>query len=166
MIDLTPPWPRLSVAEAFDRHAPLSVHEAMRQGAFDETLVNFIEPQLGFDRPVFLYDYPAPLASLARLHPENPDLAQRFELYIGGIELANGFSELNNAPEQRQRFEQERRLIGEQGRRPGPMPEPFLRDLEKMPAAAGIALGVDRLVMLLTNTETIDQTVAFTPEEL
>ncbi len=165
-IDLTPPWPKVSVANAFARYAPVSVDEALENDTFDETLVTFIEPHLGFDLPTFLYDYPAPLASLAQLHPENPQLAQRFELYIGGIELANGFTELNDAAAQRDRFKRERQLIKNQHRYPGPMPEPFLRDIEKMPAAAGIAMGIDRLVMLLTGALTIDQTVAFTPENL
>jgi len=166
IIDLTPPWHRISVSEAFRRYAPVSAEKALRDNNFDEILVDFIEPNLGFDKPVFLYDYPAPLASLAALLPGNPKLAQRFELYIAGIELANGFTELNNSGEQRRRFNDERELIKKQGRRPGPLPEPFLEDLKIMPAAAGIALGVDRLVMLLTGAKTINQTVAFTPENL
>ncbi len=165
-IDLTPPWIRISVSEAFRRYAPVSAEKALQDNNFDEMLVDFLEPNLGFDKPAFLYNYPAPLASLAAILPGNPKLAQRFELYIAGIELANGFTELNNSVEQRRRFNDERELIKKQGRCPGPIPEPFLEDLKIMPAAAGIALGVDRLVMLLTGAKTINQTVAFTPESL
>jgi lysyl-tRNA synthetase class 2 len=163
-IDLAPPWHKISVSEAFHSYAPVSCQQALRDDNFDEILVKYIEPHLGFDKPTFLYNYPAALASLAALLPENPELAQRFELYIAGVELANGFTELNNATEQRQRFSEEQELIRKLGRTPTPMPETFLKDLHKMPRAAGIALGIDRLVMLLTGAESIDDTVAFTPE--
>jgi len=166
VIDLTTPWQRLSLEQAFEYYAPVSVDEAIAANNFDEVLVTMVEPHLGQDKPVFLYDYPKSLASLARLHPHNHKLAQRFELYIAGIELANGFTELNDPQEQRQRFLNEQNLIAAQGRQPLPMPEPFLGALGHMPPAAGIALGFDRLVMLCTDTETIDQVVSFTPEEL
>ena len=125
-----------------------------------------VEPCLGNKRPCILYDYPAPLASLARLKPENKDLAQRFELYVAGIELANGFTELTDPILQRQRFLTENNLRTARGETALPLPEKFLSDLETMPEAAGIALGVDRLVMLFCNTSTIDEVVAFTPESL
>ncbi len=166
IISLSQPWTKISVSEAFNRYAPISAQQALIDDSFDEILTNFIEPKLGFDKPAFLYDYPAPLASLARLHPDNPKLAQRFELYIAGIELANGFTELNDPEEQRNRFNQEQEIIKKQNRQPAPIPEPFLKDLQYMPPAAGIALGVDRLIMLLTGAETIDQIVAFIPENL
>lgn len=162
-IDLTPPWPRLSLAEAFSRFASISLDQALADDHFEETLVAEVEPRLGLDTPLFLCDYPATLASLARLHPDNPGLAQRFELYVHGIELANGFSELTDAREQRARFLQEQKRIRQLGREPGPLPEAFLHDLAHMPPAAGIALGVDRLVMLCTGAERIDQVVAFPP---
>jgi lysyl-tRNA synthetase class 2 len=162
LIDLTPPWPRLSLTEAFSRYASIPLAQALAEDRFEETLVTEVEPRLGLDTPLFLCDYPASLASLARLHPDNPGLAQRFELYVHGIELANGFSELTDAHEQRQRFLEEQERIRGLGRAPGPLPEEFLRDLERMPPAAGIALGVDRLVMLCTGAERIEQVVAFT----
>lgn len=165
-IDLSTPWPRLSLAEAFRRYAPLSLTEAMDKGCFEETLVSSVEPRLGQECPVFLCDYPASQASLARLHPENPTIAERFELYCNGVELANGFTELTDAKEQRHRFELEQDYIRAQGRTPPPMPEPFLADLSRMPPAAGIALGIDRLVMLLTGATSIDQVVTFPPENL
>ncbi|HEY7745085.1 MAG TPA: amino acid--tRNA ligase-related protein, partial [Desulfuromonadales bacterium] len=110
--------------------------------------------------------YPAALAALARRKPGKPAVAERFELYIAGLELANAFSELTDPVEQRQRFEREEAQRRSAGKAPYPTPEKFLRELETMPDAAGIALGVDRLVMLLTGAETIDEVVAFTPEEL
>lgn len=165
-IDLTPPWPRLSLHAAFQRYAPISLEQALAEDCFEEILVRDIEPHLGQEAPIFLCDYPASQASLSRLHPDNPALAERFELYVMGVELANGFSELTDAGEQRLRFQREQEIIASLGRQPGPMPEPFLTDLVRMPAAAGIALGVDRLVMLCTGARRIDQVVAFPPEDL
>ena len=165
-IRLAPPWPRLTVAEAFQRYAPISLAQAMREYRFEDIMVTDIEPHLGQDRPLFLCDYPASQASLARLHPDDPTVAERFELYVNGLELANGFSELTDAHEQRLRFQLEQEKISGLGRLPGPMPEPFLADLAHMPAAAGIALGLDRLVMLFTGASRIDQVVAFTPDAL
>ncbi|MGV1099633.1 EF-P lysine aminoacylase EpmA [Thiovibrio sp. JS02] len=165
-LDLGGEWERLAVAEAFRRHAPCSVAEALAKDLFDEILVEHIEPRLGMETPTFLYDYPAELGALARLKPREPTLAERFELYVNGIELANGFSELTDPAEQRHRFMEERARIEALGRKPGPMPEPFLKELATMPAAAGIALGVDRLAMLFAGASFLDEVVAFSPEEL
>jgi len=152
------------VAEAFRRYAPCTVEEALAQDRFDEMLVEYVEPHLGMVTPTFLYDYPAALGTLARLSPDDPTVAERFELYVAGLELANGFSELVDPVEQRVRFLAEQEIIRQQGRDPGPMPDPFLVELAAMPQAAGIALGVDRLVMLFAGADNIDQVVAFTPE--
>jgi lysyl-tRNA synthetase class 2 len=123
-----------------------------------------IEPRLGRTRPVFLMDYPQSLASLAALHPDTPDLAQRCEFYMAGIELANGFTELTDAAAQQDRFEKENRIRQGLGMPPLPMPERFLSELAALPPCAGIALGVDRLVMLFADAPSIDQVVAFPPE--
>lgn len=165
-IDLTPPWPRLTVAEAFDRLSSVSVEEALKENRFDEVMGLDIEPQLGIDKPVFLYDYPAACGALARLKPEDCRLAERFELYIGGLELCNAFTELTDPTEQRLRFEEERKMRRLAGKSVTPMPAKFLSALKEMPAAAGNALGIDRLVMLFADTTEIDDVVAFTPEEL
>lgn len=165
-LDLEAPWERITVDEAFRRYAGMPVQEALTTEQFEEILVDRVEPRLGFGRPAFLYDYPLPLASLAKKKKADPLVAERFELYLCGIELANGFSELTEPEEQRCRFEEameERRRIGKPV---SPMPEPFLADLAGMPEAAGIALGLDRLVMVLTDSATIDRVVAFTPEML
>jgi lysyl-tRNA synthetase class 2 len=106
------------------------------------------------------------MAALARRRADAPDLAERFELYIAGVELANGFSELTDPVEQRQRFEAEEQQRRAAGKPACPLPEPFLADLAALPTAAGIALGLDRLVMLLTDASDIAEVVAFTPEEL
>lgn len=156
----------ITVADAFSRFASKELPDAVADGTFDEILVTRIEPSLPFDVPVILMDYPAEMAALARLKPGDSSVAERFELYLGGLELANGFSELNDPVEQRERFRlanHKRMLVGASEL---PFPEPFLRELAGMPPSAGIALGVDRLVMLFADAGRIDDVIAFTPEEL
>lgn len=165
-IDLTRPWPRLSVQQAFKEYADCSVEESLAEDRFDEVISIQIEPQLPTNRPTFLIEYPASQASLARICPDRPDVAERFELYLGGMELANAFSELTNPDEQKFRFdaEEERRI--DAGKAAYPPANRFLAELASMPEAAGIALGVDRLVMLLCDCDHIDNIVALTPEQL
>jgi lysyl-tRNA synthetase class 2 len=166
VVNLTRPWEALSVREAFQRYARSSMEEVLEKDLFDEIMIQEIEPKLGLEKPTFLYDYPVQRGALARLKPEDPAVAERFELYIGGLELANGFSELVDPEEQRRRFEEEnenRRLMGKAVYF---IPERFLSELREMPLSAGIALGIDRLVMVFLNASTIDDVVAFTPEEL
>jgi len=175
---------QISVAEAFRRFAGIDLlatapdpyrpdADALRQAArtagvrvaadddwgdlVSKVQLALIEPELGRDRPAFLTDYPVSLAALARPQPAAPHLAERFELYAGGLELANAFGELTDPVEQRRRFEADmdlkERLYGERY----PIDEDFLAALATMPPASGIALGVDRLVMLLTGAEDIEQ---------
>jgi len=166
-VGLAPPWPRISLAQAFGRWVGRSAEKTLEQGGFDEAVAFRVEPALAeFGKPVFLVDYPAPCAGLARPKPGRPEVAERFELYAGGLELANGFSELVDPAEQRRRFETDRAARVRAGKDPYPMPEPFLRDLAHAPPCAGIALGVDRLVMLLAGAASIDEVVAFAPEQL
>jgi lysyl-tRNA synthetase class 2 len=165
-IDLSGPWQRISVKEAFRCYAKTLMVEALRQGLFDEIMVQEIEPKLGMERPAFIYDYPAERGALARLKQEDPSVAERFELYIGGLELANGFSELVNSEEQRRRFYLENANRRSIGKYIYSMPDKFLVELDDMPPSGGIALGVDRLVMVFLDVETIDDVVTFTPEEL
>jgi lysyl-tRNA synthetase class 2 len=165
-VDLAPPWVRLTVSQAFETYAGVSVEESLEKGTFDETLAMSVESRLGNDCPLFLYDYPAALGSLARLKPGSKHLAERFELYIRGVEICNAFSELIDPDEQRIRFEKETERRRAMGKAVYPLPETFLNSLEKMPEATGNALGIDRLVMLFADTATIDEVVAFTPEEL
>ena len=165
IISLHPPWERLSVHEAFARYSPVSVEQALAADTFDEILVEHVEPRLGVERPLFLYDYPVELGSLARRKDGFPHLAERFELYINGIELANGFSELTDSHEQRHRFELELALMDEDRRKRSRMPERFLQELTGLDRAAGIALGVDRLLMLLMGKGSVGEVVSFAPEE-
>ncbi len=165
-INLIPPWGKITVQEAFEKYAPVTLEEALVADKFDETLVDYIEPRLGINRPVFLYDYPAKLASLAKLKRSDPSVSERFELYIGGMEIANGFSELNDAKEQRQRFEEALRRRAKKNWTQYSMPEKFLNSLTSLPPSAGIALGVDRLAMIVANVLQIDDMIYFTPEML
>jgi len=166
-IDIRSPWERVSVRDAFSRYSSVSLEHALRSNCFDEIMVEEIEPRFKeIQRPVFLYDYPVTLGTLARVKKTDPEVAERFELYMGGLELANAFSELTNAAEQRARFEEEQKNRRESGKTPYPMPEKFLSELSNMPESSGIALGVDRLAMIFTNSESIDDVVAFTPEDL
>lgn len=157
---------KIRVKDAFERFASMDMATAIRTDCFDELLVTEIEPALPQDIPVMLTEYPAQMAALARLKPGNDTVAERFELYAGGLELANGFSELNDPEEQRKRFKEANIKRLHNGFPPLPLPEPFLNELSHMPPSAGIALGIDRLVMLLADAGTIDEVVAFTPEEL
>jgi elongation factor P--(R)-beta-lysine ligase len=165
-IDVRPPWERISVRDAFSRYGGVPMEQALARGLFDEVMVRDIEPRLGLDKPVFIHDYPAERGALARLKADDPAVAERFELYMGGLELANAFSELIDPREQRDRFltEQACRCAG--GKTVYPLPEKFLAELPAMPPSAGIALGIDRLVMVLMDAAGIDEVVAFTPEEL
>jgi len=165
-VELAPPWPRITVAEAFRRHASLGVDEALARGRFDELMGLEVEPRLGLERPVFLHDYPAACGSLARLKPGDPAVAERFELYVGGLELCNGFSELTDPVEQRRRFANELELRARAGRPPRALPERFLEALAALPRCAGNALGLDRLTMLFCDAAEIDEVVAFVPEDL
>lgn len=157
---------RIRVREAYARFAAKEMAAAVSDGTFDELMVTRIEPSLPAHLPVILMDYPAEMAALARLREDDRTVAERFELYLGGLELANGFSELNDPHEQRERFLLANQRRGEAGLPPLPLPEPFLRELAGMPPAAGIALGVDRLVMLFADAPRIDEVISFTPEEL
>ena len=165
-INLAAPWERITVADAFLKYAPVTLEEALVQDKFDEIMVECIELRLGIDRPTFIYDYPEKLAALAKIKMNDPTIAERFELYIGGLELANGFSELTDAKEQRQRFEEASEARTRKNWARYTMPEKFLQALQTMPQSAGIALGIDRLVMILADTDKIDDVVAFTPEIL
>ncbi len=166
LIDLSIPWARMSVREAFEQFSDLEMSEALAKGIFDEIFVEQVEPHLGFKRPLFLYDYPACDSAMAKLKAHDSDIAERFELYIAGVEIANGFSELNDPEEQRKRFEN---VIKERKKAGLPywnLPEAFLQALGSMPEAAGIAMGIDRLIMVFADVEKIDNIVAFTCEEV
>ncbi len=163
-IHIESPWTRITVEKAFEQYASKSLADALKDNSFDEIISFEIEPHLGHRTPVFLYDYPASMASLAKLKPDNSKVAQRFELYINGIELANAYTELTDPIEQKKRFIHENTLRNAHGKSSLPMPNNFLSDLENLHNAAGIALGVDRLAMIFSNSATIDDVITFAPE--
>ncbi len=129
-----------------------------------KVMLERIEPKLGIGRPTFLTDYPIALAALARPKAQAPHLAERFEIYVAGLELANAFGELTDPEEQRRRFEADMDLKQQLYGLRYPIDEGFLAALSEMPAACGIALGVDRLVMLLTGAAHIED-VLWAPVE-
>jgi lysyl-tRNA synthetase class 2 len=159
-------WERIAVEEAFRSYTRYSMEQALQEVLFDDLMVAEIEPHLGLKTPVFIHDYPASRGALARLKADNKKVAERFELYIGGVEIANAFSELVNPVEQRARFSHEQENRRSMGKRVYPLPERFLEELPHMPPSAGIALGLDRLIMVLYDYSSIDEVVTFTPEEL
>jgi lysyl-tRNA synthetase class 2 len=177
----------LTVAAAFDRFAGIDLLATVQDGSgeraaladaaggkvriaeddtwsdiFSKVLVEHIEPRLGQGQLTVLFEYPAPEAALARTKPSDPRVAERFEIYACGVELANGFGELTDAEELRRRFTQ---AMDEKQRRYGeryPLDEDFLAAVALMPQASGVALGFDRLVMLAGGAAKIDQ-VVWTP---
>jgi len=179
-IDWRPPWPRTSLQEVFDHRCGVNLErgvddleyfrtEALRllgEGAvesrdfdslFYQLFLEFIEPHLGLEKPEILCDYPITMAGLAAAKPGRPKFAERFEVYVAGVEIANAFTELNDPVQQEERF---REALAEK-RRKGypevPIDRQFLEELSYgMPPSAGIALGVERLLMAQTGTEHID----------
>jgi elongation factor P--(R)-beta-lysine ligase len=177
----------LTVAEAFERFAEIDLLSTITNGEgdrdrlaaaghqrvriteddtwsdiFSKVLVEYVEPHLGQGRLTVLFEYPVPEAALARAKPSDPRVAERFEVYACGVELANGFGELTDAAEQRHRFtlamDEKQRRYGERY----PLDEDFLEAVAQMPPASGVALGFDRLVMLASGALRVDQ-VVWTP---
>ena len=160
-VDMTPPFERISVREAFARFAGVSDASGLAEHDEDEyfqRLVDDVEPALAlYEKPVFLYDYPRSQAALARLAPGDQSVAERFELYLGGIELCNGYGELNDPDVQRARCELDRQRRRALSRHVPELPERFLTALTQgMPPASGNALGMDRVIALLCGQTRID----------
>ena len=161
-VDVAPPWERLTVAQAFERYADVTLAEVLPDDeAYFQVLADQIEPKLGRGRAVFLTEYPAPMASLAKLSDRNPQVAERFEAYLDGIELCNGFSELTDPREQRARLERDQAQRAKLGRSVYPLDERFLAALEEgIPPSGGNALGFDRLLMLAIGAKHIEDVIA------
>ncbi len=160
--DVDSPWLRLPVAEAYRRHAGWDPVAAFDAGRFDLDMVNLVEPALPRERAVVLVDYPAAVAALARRSAGDPRTAERWELYLGGLEIANAFGELTDPDEQRQRFEDCALERAAAGAEVYPLDRAFLAALEHgLPPCGGIALGVDRLLMALTGAASITEVIAF-----
>ena len=188
-IRLERPWPRIEIPIAFREYAGVDLDgiatyealvESARKKGYDEIDSSWpwedvfykiyfheVEPHLPKDRPYFLTDYPVEMGALARKKPSNPRYAERFELYAGGLELANAFSELTDPEEQGERLSDEQRQRADQGCEAFPVDVTFLEALRTgMPSSAGIALGVDRLVMLLLDAPTLRDVLPFPMEDL
>ena len=162
LIAMLPPQPMASFAAAASKAGVRLAPDDVWGDIFSRVLSERIEPHLGIEQPTMLYEYPAALSPLARPSSRDPRLAERFELYACGVELANGCSELTDAREQRALLEQQmtekERIYAERY----PLDENLLAALARMPPASGVALGLDRLVMLATGATHIDQ-VLWTP---
>ena len=145
-----------TVREAFLRYGGLRMEEAEKRDCFDEVMVTKIEPELGRGHLTFLCDYPAERASLARLRADDSSVAERWELYLAGIELANAFGELTDAAEQRARFRAAREFRARAGMHPYPEPLEFYAALERgLPQSSGCAMGLDRLCMIFADAPEI-----------
>lgn len=143
-------------------HPPPGLATDDRDGWLNWLLAELIEPQLGRERPEFLYDYPASQAALARIRPEKPPVAERFELYFHGIELCNGYHELGDADEIERRIDMESARRGRDGLPPLPQPARFLASMRAgLPDCTGVALGFDRLLLVAAGAETIDEVIPF-----
>lgn len=167
-IDVHPPWERLTVDEAYRRHAGVSMWDVLPdEERFYRLLVDRVEPHLGRDKPTFLVRWPAAMASLARLCPDDPRVADRFEAYVAGMELCNGFGELVDPVEQRTRFERDQAARREAGKPVYPIDEHFMAALEEgLPPSGGNALGLDRLVMLLLDVREMADVIAIPQERV
>jgi len=155
--DLAAPWRVVTVRDAYRQWAGWDPLADFDQDRFDEDMALKVEPALPKETPCVLYGYPRQAASLSRLSPDDPRVAERWELYLCGVEVANAFGELTDGAEQRRRFEEarrERRALGEDDY---PLDEDFLRALARgdFPDCGGIAVGIDRFVMLLCGADAI-----------
>jgi elongation factor P--(R)-beta-lysine ligase len=184
-VEVSPPWERLTVREAFLRHAGIDLDASQtlaalaaaattagiqvgRDDGYDDVffriLLERVEGKLGRGKPCFLCDYPASMAAMARRKPTEPAWAERVEVYFAGIELANGFTELSDAAEQRSRFLEERVLhAGREGvpEESLPLDEAFLAALPGLPLCTGIAIGLDRVLMLAMEKSSLAEVLAF-----
>ncbi len=158
----TAPWPRFTIEELYLKHAGWNPVAAYDSEWFEHDLISIIEPTLPRDTPVFVMDYPAAAAALSRRKPGCEAVAERFELYINGVEITNAFSELTDPAEQRCRFENCARERKAMGAPVYPLDEAFLGALELgLPPSGGIAMGIDRLVMVLMGATSLDEVMAF-----
>jgi lysyl-tRNA synthetase class 2 len=180
------PYQRLTVREAVLRHAGVNLEHCPdaaslrvaaqtagialpNAGSFEDAFFRLflqkVEPELGQERPTYLIDYPAAMASLARLKPGDASVAERFELYVRGAELANGFSELTDATEQRRRLVEEQALRRAAGKPVYHLDEEFLAAVGQLPPCAGVAVGLDRVLMLLLGASSIAEVLLFPGRE-
>ena len=187
-VDLSPPWERITVRDAFRRYAGINLSEALTRAKmataaqkkgyrvraddlweeiFHQIFLNELEPKLGRGRPTIIYDYPVVLAALSRKKKTDPRFAERFEFYIEGLELGDAYSELTDWKEQLARFRSEQEERDRLGKTEHPIDDDFITALKAgMPKAGGIAVGVDRLIMLFSDTNNIADTLFFPADDL
>lgn len=187
-IDLSPPWERLTVAQAFTKWAKVNLAEFLDFGKakdiaiakgyrveeqttwkelYNQIFLNEVEPHLGQGRPTILYEFPASMAALAKQKASDPRFAQRFEFYIAGLELGDCYSELTDWQEQEARFKKELEEIKRLGKTVYDYDHDFIEALKVgLPGCSGIAVGVDRLVMLFADTDDIAETLFFPGKEM
>ena len=162
-IDLGLPWERMTVEDAFRRFADTDLDRCIADGDFERVLVERVEPNLGVDgRPTALTEYPLECSGLSRQIPGRPSRVERWEVYVCGLELGNACTELAEPVEQTRRFIECTRLRLREGRDVYRLDQPFLDAIRLgFPQAAGVAIGLDRLLMLLSNCDDISQSIAF-----
>jgi len=180
-LNFKPPWTRLNLRDAVIQYSGIDfvqypeaelLRQKMREKGLevdpkknwaklvDEIISTFVEPHL--NQPTFLIDYPVSLSPLAKAKPDNPRVVERFEAFAGGFEIANAFSELNDPTEQRERFIEQLREREGYGDEQWTIDEDFLQALEfGMPPTGGLGIGIDRLVMVLTNKQSIREVILF-----
>ncbi|MBP9699787.1 EF-P lysine aminoacylase GenX [Candidatus Woesebacteria bacterium] len=186
--DLTPPWERISVAQAFERYCGIDSHTLLdekllkeaghKRGfridadttweqVYNQFFLNDIEPHFGVDHPTIIYDFPVSQASLSKKKESDPRFAERFEFYVAGIEMGNAFSELTDAVEQRTRFEAELKERAALGKTAYKLDADYLEAIEAgLPPTGGIAVGIDRIVMFFADAPEISDVVVFPATEL
>ncbi|MFC1647140.1 EF-P lysine aminoacylase EpmA [Patescibacteria group bacterium] len=187
-LDLSPPWERLTVVEAFEKYADVDLYQNLSQKTLSQTAIkkgykksksysweeifhliflNEVEPRLGRGKPTIIYDYPSQVAALSRIKKSDPRFAERFEFYIEGLELGDAYSELTNWKEQLDRFRQEQKEKKRMKKTVHPIDMDFIDALKSgIPETGGIALGVDRLIMLFSDTSDISETLLFPAVDL
>jgi elongation factor P--(R)-beta-lysine ligase len=187
-VNISSPWERLTIVEAFKKYADINEEQLLHKRElsiaakskgynvqqsdtweviFNLLFLNEVEPHLGKGRPTILYEFPIELAALARKKPNDPRFAERFEFYIEGLELGDAYGELTDWKEQQERFVKETEKRKKLGKTSHPTDIDFIDALQKgMPKSAGIAVGVDRLIMLFSDTRDIRDTLFFPSEEL
>lgn len=164
-IDLHLPWPRVSVRQAYIDWAGWDPFVDFNGLRFDDDLVDKIIPRFPANHPIVIMDYPRECAALARLKPGTSNTAERAEVFIAGLEIANAYSELTDPMEQEKRFKSEMAEMLKTGK-PAVWPDKFMESVKNLPECTGIALGIDRLVMLLTDSAEIDEVIAFPSDRL
>ncbi len=188
LIDLTPPWPKLTMKEAFQKYAKIDLDKALTRESiaylaktkgyainrndrfediFFKIFLSKIEPHLGKGRPTILMDWPTEMAALSRKKTNDPRYAERFEIYIAGLELGNAFSELTDAAEQEKRLKNEQKLRKKMKKEAYSIDKEFIQALKiGMPPSGGIAMGVDRIVMLFTDAKSIEEVLFFPTKQI